>query len=329
MSLVFSNKVVRRLGIFAFAVNSTRRAAKENRVRPRPVEAVLTSEEKSQLTKTEQQFLITARQAERARQLKLYADLDDFDKNVELQLANRAGANSDPKLDEVLDVRFRPTDNDAFIRNAIMNANSFESKQAFSESDLFNDQDRNIGLFSKTPTQATITIQAFVSGSKPLVATNEFVLSSVSEASQEKYQIFQTFDDDFIYFFDRNPHIYTYGGLLVNAAEIGSESAGSLSATFEWKNRFQALYEKALRGTKCVENNARAILTYENVLREGFLLNFSMSEDAMNPLSIPFSFTFFVTKEVNNHRGLDQGQQELPADFIGVGTAFSSSEGLS
>lgn len=321
MSVFKSNKVA-YLGIGAFVVNSTRRASREGRIKPQPVQSGLTSEEKARLS-PEDQWLLTEKRRSTNEQVSLYSAQEDFDKAVQEQLANREGAIRDPKFQNFQDVQFRATDNDAFIRNTLLNVASFESEEQFYRDELFSDQARTVGLFSKEPSQATITIQ--VGEQAPLVVTNEFVLSSVSEASQEKYQIFQTFDDDFIYFFDRNPHIYTYGGMLVNGAEHGVPASvttqGTLEGVFEWKNRFQALYENVLRGTKCVENNARAILVYENVVREGFLLNFSLSEDARTPTGIPFNFTFFVTKEVNNHRS----RKALPADFIGTG--FKSPKG--
>lgn len=311
---VFKTTKVSYLGIGAFVVNSTRRAVKEGRIKPIPVRA-LSSEEKSRLS-PEEQWLYVQRQQQYDEQLALYSAQEDFDNAVEEQLANREGAIRDPKFQNFTEVEFRPSDNDAFIRNTFLNVSSFESEAEYYRDELF--QDRNIGLFHKEPSQATITIQ--IGDQAPLVVTNEFLLTSISEASQEKYQIFQTFDDDFIYFFDRNPHIYNYGGMLVNGAEHGTAPAagtsGTLDGVFEWKNRFQSLYENALRGTKCVENNARAILVYENVVREGFLLNFGMTEDARNPISVPFNFTFFVTKEVNNHRS----RKALPADKIGVGS---------
>jgi len=326
---LFKRTITSRVGIGAFAVSTTRRAAKTKRVQPRPIDVRLTSTERRTLSPEAQKELLIKRGAAKDAELSLYEEEADFNKQVQQQLSDRGGAFADPRLENVLDTQFRPTDNDAFIRNALLNARSVKAGQSFYKSELFDDQDRNIGLFSKEPQQATITIQAFVAGQSPLVTTNEFVLSTVQEASQEKYQVFSTFDDDFIYFFDRHPHIYTYGGLLVNAAELGSVPVPPLADTregvFEWKNRFQALYEKALRGTKCVESNARAILVYENVVREGFLLNFQLSEDARNPLSIPFSFTFYVTKESNNHRALkDDERQRLPADFIGTATDTGS-----
>jgi hypothetical protein len=295
---VFKSKAIARIGIGTAVIDWTRRLAKDGKLKPKTVD--------------EQ---VDTNQA-------LFQEIVEFNKEMQNVLSSTEAATKDARIEDLEIVQFRPNDNDAFIRNARLNARSFAAFQEGWRGTLFDDQDRSIGLFPQEPTQATITIQAYVrnlvQNHEPLVTTNEFLLTSVSEASQEKYQIFQTFDDDLIYFFDRNPHIYTYGGVLVNAGDTGPEA--NPEAVFQWKSRFQALYEKILRGSKCVENDARAILTYENVVREGFLLNFSMTEDARNPLHVPFQFTFFVTKESNNHRALraDGGGQQLPADFVGT-----------
>lgn len=296
---VFKSKAIARLGIGRAVIDWTRRISKNRETKPEPVDPNLTDSS-----------------------LGLFDSIEEFNKNLQQTISSESAASRFAKV-EVNDIEFRPNDNDAFIRNARLNATSFAAFQEGMKGTLFDDQDRSIGLFPQTPTQATITIQAyirnFVQNTEPLVTTNEFLLTNISEASQEKYQIFQTFDDDLIYFFDRQPHVYTYSGVLVNAGDIGS--TGSQEPTFQWRSRFQALYEKVLRGSKCVENDARAILSYENVVREGFLLNFSMTEDARNPLHVPFQFTFFVTKESNNHRVrlTEGGGQQLPADFVGTG----------
>ena len=171
----------------------------------------------------------------------------------------------------------------------VLTVESLEAEESYSSLD---DLDRSIGLQPKEPKQATITLKSLVQNKAPLVVTNRFILTSVSEPSQEKYQLFQTFDQDIIYFFDRNPHLYTYGGNLINAADTDS-------AAFSWRNKFQVLYETKLRGTKCVENNVHVVLEYEDVVREGYMLNCQMTEDARDPFNIPFNFLFFVTTQRN------------------------------
>jgi hypothetical protein len=275
-----------RRSISSLTLNYVRQEAKDNSSQPR--EAKLTTEQRAANEK-----------------LKAFNNYDTFNKSVETALASRNAATGQfavPLPDQSI-IDYRPDDNDAFIKNTIFGAETF-LRTGVGNQEEFDDANRSIGLFPKQGSQATITIQAFTEGAAPIAVTNQFILASVSESSQEKYQIYQTFDEDLIYFFDRNPHIYTYGGVLYNADDVSTEF------TFQWKNRFQRLYEKILRGTKCVENGARAILTYEDVTRQGYLLNFQMSEDASNPLNIPFSFLFYVIKEDNNV----QDQSLLPVE---------------
>jgi hypothetical protein len=242
---------------------------------------------------------LTAEQRAANEKLKAFNNYDTFNKRIEAALASRESATGQfaiPLPDQAI-IDYRPDDNDAFIKNSLLGAEAF-LRDGVNNPNPIDDASRSVGAFYKEDVQATITIQAFSNGETPIAVTNQFILASVSESSQEKYQIYQTFDEDLIYFFDRNPHIYTYGGVLYNADDINNNANDDI--TFQWKNRFQRLYEKTLRGTRCVENGARAILTYEDVTRQGYLLNFQMSEDANNPMSIPFSFLFYVIKEDNN-----------------------------
>lgn len=191
---------------------------------------------------------------------------------------------------------------------------------------VYDSLNRSALLFEKNDKDgnkhASITVQVYDANIETtqgmLAETNEFILTNVSEGSQEKFQLFETFDQDFIYFFDRRPHIYTYNGVLINGDDTAFnfdpsaaafDNAGNPTSITEnseidmqWKNRFQRLYETKLRGTKCVENGARVVLTYEDTVREGYLLNMSLSESAGNTLTVPFSFTMFVTSESVTNR---------------------------
>lgn len=213
-----------------------------------------------------------------------------------------------------------PGYNDARLSNAAMIREDQARLGGLSSSIV--DLDRSVGMFDKRSEHATITIQAYggtsqssafggVSGTGRVIhETNKFILTGCTEGSQEKFQLFETFDIDLIYFFDRRPHVYNYSGILVNGDDTEfSFDPGSRdinATTFQWKNQFQRLYEEKLRGTRCVENGARVILVYEDVVREGYLLNFNISENAQNPLTIPFTFSLFITKESNNYKRSEQ-----------------------
>ena len=213
-----------------------------------------------------------------------------------------------------------PGTNDARLANVSMIREDQARLGGLSSSIV--DLDRSVGMFDKRSEHATITIQAYggtsqtsalggLSGTGRVIhETNKFILTSCTEGSQEKFQLFETFDIDLVYFFDRRPHVYNYSGILVNGDDTEfSFDPGSRdinATTFQWKNQFQRLYEEKLRGTKCVESGARVILVYEDVVREGYLLNFNISENAQNPLTIPFTFSMFITKESNNYKRSEQ-----------------------
>lgn len=224
---------------------------------------------------------------------------DDFTKEMESSLAITENnfAENMTILDNFTEFEISPENNDAFLSNAAADAallledeNRFRGVLKRSQGIL----NRTVGIFPKEERLATLVIRKFDAGDQKdgpdVVTIDEFLLTQVSEPSAEKYQIYQTFDQDFIFFFDRNPHIYVYSGVLINAED-----------TFQWRNEFQREYEANLRGTRCVETGARAILMFEDVCREGYLLELNMQNTSNNPMHTPFSFTFYVVKESNNH----------------------------
>jgi hypothetical protein len=224
---------------------------------------------------------------------------DDFTKQMESSLGASSSARSENALvlSNFSQVGLRPEDSDAFAANAAAEAKFLLNNENAFRGDLKRSQgilNRTIGIFPKEERTATLVIKKFATSGgseQDIVTIDEFLLTQVSEPSAEKYQIYQTFDQDFIFFFDRNPHIYVYSGVLINADD-----------TFQWRNEFQREYEANLRGTKCVENGARAVLMFEDVTREGYLLDLNIQNSSNNPHHTPFSFTFYVIKESNNHK---------------------------
>jgi hypothetical protein len=142
------------------------------------------------------------------------------------------------------------------------------------------------GVQGKNETYATLEI--LQPGSKnPLLKFEEFLLQTVSEASQERFQSIETFGDTIGFFFGSRPKFYTYTGTLLNTADYG------------WKDKWTAAYETQMRGTKCVEQKARAYLTYDYVLREGYILQMNVSQISAHPNHVDFSFSMFVTREIS------------------------------
>jgi len=110
-----------------------------------------------------------------------------------------------------------------------------------------------------------------------------FIIQQVAEQRMEKQQIVETFGDDYIFFFGERPRFITVGGVLLNTKD------------FNWKSEFWENYDRYLRGTKLVENNARLYLYFDDVVIEGYIVSASVSQEAMSPHHLPFQFQLFVT----------------------------------
>jgi len=116
-------------------------------------------------------------------------------------------------------------------------------------------------------------------------AYTKFFLETVSEAHNERSQIIETFGDYYVFFFGERPPIYNFAGTLLNAKNVN------------WANDFRFMYDQYLRGTKCVEVNARIIITYGARQIEGFILNSSMNRQATVEGGVGFQFQIVVTED--------------------------------
>ena len=145
------------------------------------------------------------------------------------------------------------------------------------------------GVQRKEETYATLQIieAGKLKPDKDDMVFEEFLLQNVQEASQEKYQLVETFGDTVGFFFGSRPKVYTYSGVLLNTYD------------YPWRDNWKSFYESKLRGTKCVETSRRAYLTYDFVIREGYILSMGMSDNSSLPNSLDFNFTMFITREAN------------------------------
>jgi hypothetical protein len=111
----------------------------------------------------------------------------------------------------------------------------------------------------------------------------DFILQSVDDVRVEKQQIIETFGDSFVFFFGERPRVITMRGLLVNTED------------FNWRAQFMSNYENYLRGTKLVQRNARAFLSYDSVVVEGYPINVTARDDANLPYQVSFEMSIFLT----------------------------------
>jgi len=143
-----------------------------------------------------------------------------------------------------------------------------------------------LGVTVKDETFATLQIASAEDQSSD-ETFKDFILQSAEETTTEKYQLVETFGETVGFFFGTRPKVYRYSGTIMNTDD------------YEWRDSWKEYYETNLRGTKLVEGKRRAYLTYDYVLREGYVLAFGMSQNSMNKNSVDFNFTMFITKEVN------------------------------
>lgn len=130
-----------------------------------------------------------------------------------------------------------------------------------------------------------------------IFGTDQFVLQNSQESDVERYQIVETFGEPVAFFFGRRPRIYSYSGFLYNSGSRFPQEDSSVNSML-WRDNFKLAYELFLRGTKCVQFRARAYLNYDLVLREGFILN-NQIQQTIEPNMVSFSFSMFVTREIN------------------------------
>lgn len=112
-----------------------------------------------------------------------------------------------------------------------------------------------------------------------------FILQSVSEERAEKSQTISTFGPATTFFFGENPRFKSFSAILVNTRD------------FQWQIEWWQNYEELLRGTRLVERMARAYVTYDDEVVEGYLVSAGTSTDAQNPGFTSLRFTMFVTNQ--------------------------------
>lgn len=134
-------------------------------------------------------------------------------------------------------------------------------------------------------------------------AFTKFFLESVQEGHSERHQIVETFGDFYVFFFGERPPIYTYSGTLINSNNIN------------WVEDMLFYYDNFLRGTKCVEANAKMVLTYGHRQVEGFLLGINLSTQAASDKGVQVSFNVLIVDRKVMKLSMDFGLIEANGKF--------------
>lgn len=114
-----------------------------------------------------------------------------------------------------------------------------------------------------------------------------FLLQSVQEARMEKQQILETFGAALVFFFGEAPRFVDVSAVLLNTHD------------FNWEAEWWRNYEDTLRGTRLVEQGARALLCYDDTVIEGYPMNATAVKSADQPNLVQLSFRMFVTNAAN------------------------------
>ena len=115
----------------------------------------------------------------------------------------------------------------------------------------------------------------------------DFLLQSVTEQRNEKFQIVETFGEPIAYVFGERPRFLQFQGYLLNTAD------------FNWRAQFWENWEKYFRATRLVERNARMYMGFDDILVSGYPVNAVARESANVQNSITLNFTFLVTSYTN------------------------------
>lgn len=124
-----------------------------------------------------------------------------------------------------------------------------------------------------------------------------FILTSVQEDRREKFQVFETFGDPALFFFDKKTPIYSFTGFLIDSEHLDeTRPGGVVDEKGSWSNEFRQLWDKEIRGTKLIENNKIAAISFNKTIIYGYPVNLSIQTDSRQPFTAAFSFNMVVKK---------------------------------
>ncbi len=116
---------------------------------------------------------------------------------------------------------------------------------------------------------------------------SNFLLQQVQEERMEKQQILETFGEAYIFLFGERARVITFQGVLLNTFD------------FNWEAEWWFNYDNFLRGTRCVENDARAYISFDTTLVGGYIIGSNASKNAVDKNHVTFQFQMFVTSYNN------------------------------
>lgn len=112
-----------------------------------------------------------------------------------------------------------------------------------------------------------------------------FILTGVQESHNEKVEVVNLPGDTFAsYFYGANPRQFNFSGILLNTDQD------------QWRDAFEELYEKYLRGSVSSRNFSVVQISYNGRVVSGWLTNLSQQLDSSNDHYASFSFSVLVSR---------------------------------
>jgi hypothetical protein len=116
---------------------------------------------------------------------------------------------------------------------------------------------------------------------------SNFLIQSIQEQRAEKQQIVLTFGEPYIFFFGEQPRILQVEGILLNTED------------FNWRAEWWKNYDEHLRGTQCVRSRTRVVLSWDDIVVQGYIISSNANETSQNPNFVTFQFQMFLTNYEN------------------------------
>ena len=112
-----------------------------------------------------------------------------------------------------------------------------------------------------------------------------FILTGVQESHSEKLEVVNLPGDTFAsYFYGASPRQFSFSGILVNTDQD------------QWRDAFEELYEKYLRGSVSSRNFSIVQISYNGRVVSGWLTNLSQQLNSDNDHYASFTFSVLVSR---------------------------------
>lgn len=143
----------------------------------------------------------------------------------------------------------------------------------------------------------------------------DFILMNVSQALDEKFQISEVLEDNYVaFFFGQRAPMWTFSGALMNTYQD------------DWTMNMWRLYSEMGRGTRLAQRGLMMSIRYDSMIVTGGMTRFQWDLASSNELFTSFSFQFLV-KNITPIRGSAVPPTDLPevyTDFYTTNLDFEA-----